>query len=108
MAYFGFYREGCVCPIGSIQNVAVALTDPQYSIPMVVTATFFLPLVMAVFFGRAFCGGVCALGAMQELVLVKPVQVPPRLDRALGPAEVRLSRGGARLRPEAGGRRATS
>lgn len=84
LAYFGFYREGCVCPIGSIQNVAVALTDPKYSIPMVVTATFFLPLVMAVFFGRVFCGGVCALGAIQELVLLKPVQVPRRLDRALG------------------------
>jgi NAD-dependent dihydropyrimidine dehydrogenase PreA subunit len=84
LAYFGFYREGCICPIGSIQNVAVALTDPHYSIPMVVTATFFLPLVMAVFVGRAFCGGVCALGAIQELVLVKPLQVPRRLDRALG------------------------
>ena len=84
LAYFGFYREGCICPIGSIQNVAVALTDPHYSIPMVVTATFFLPLVMAVFFGRAFCGGVCALGAIQELVVLKPVQVPRRLDRALG------------------------
>ncbi|HTT61459.1 MAG TPA: 4Fe-4S binding protein [Bryobacteraceae bacterium] len=83
VAYFGFYREGCICPIGSIQNVALALTQPRYSIPMVVTATFFLPLVMAVFFGRAFCGGVCALGALQELVLVKPIQVPPRLDRTL-------------------------
>ncbi len=84
VAYFGFYREGCVCPIGSIQNVAVALTDPRYSIPVVVTATFFLPLVMAIFVGRAFCGGVCALGAIQELVLLKPVQVPLQLDRALG------------------------
>lgn len=84
LAYFGFYREGCICPIGSIQNVAVALTDPTYSIPIVVTAAFFLPLVVAVFFGRAFCGGVCALGAIQELVLLKPVRVPRRLDRALG------------------------
>jgi polyferredoxin len=84
LAYFGFYREGCVCPIGSIQNVTVALTDPHYSIPIVVTATFFLPLVTAVFVGRAFCGGVCALGAMQELVVIKPVQVPRRLDRMLG------------------------
>ena len=84
LAYFGFYRQGCVCPIGAIQNVAVALTDPSYSIPFVVTATFFLPLVIAVFFGRAFCGGVCALGAIQELVLLKPVQVPRRFDRALG------------------------
>ena len=84
LAYFGFYREGCVCPIGSIQNVAVALTDPAYSIPMVVIAAFILPLVVALFFGRAFCGGVCALGAIQELVVLKPVRVPPRLDRALG------------------------
>lgn len=84
LAYFGFYREGCICPIGSIQNVAVALVDPKYSIPMVVTLTFVLPLVVALFYGRAFCGGVCALGAIQELVLLKPVQVPPRLDRALG------------------------
>src|ERR1017187_5416663 len=39
-AYFGFYREGCVRPIGSTQNVAVTLTDPAYAIPMVVTAIF--------------------------------------------------------------------
>ena len=84
LAYFGFYREGCVCPIGSLQNVAVALTDPKYSIPMVVIATFFLPLFVALFFGRAFCGGVCALGAMQEMVVLKPLQVPRKLDRALG------------------------
>jgi NosR/NirI family transcriptional regulator, nitrous oxide reductase regulator len=84
LAYFGFYREGCICPIGSIQNVAVALTDPGYSIPIVVTAVFFLPLVFAIFVGRAFCGGVCPLGAMQEIVLLKPVQVPRRLDWWLG------------------------
>jgi NAD-dependent dihydropyrimidine dehydrogenase PreA subunit len=84
LAYFGFYREGCICPIGSIQNVAVALTDPKYSIPMVVTAAFALPLVVAIFFGRAFCGGVCALGAIQEVVLLRPVTVPRRLDRVLG------------------------
>src|ERR1019366_635047 len=70
--------------IGSIQNVVVAIADPRYSIPMVVTAAFFLPLLTAVFFGRAFCGGVCALGAIQELVVLRPVQVPRRIDQALG------------------------
>ncbi len=84
LAYFGFYRQGCICPIGSIQNVAVALTDPHYSIPMVVTAMFFIPLVVALFFGRAFCGGVCALGAIQDLVVLKPIQAPRLLDRVLG------------------------
>ncbi len=84
LAYFGFYREGCVCPIGSIQNVAAAVVDPRYSIPMVVIAAFVLPLVVAVFYGRAFCGGVCALGAIQELVLIRPIQVPRRVDKILG------------------------
>ncbi len=84
LIYFGFYREGCICPIGSIQNVTVALADPRYSLPGVVIAIFFLPLLCALFFGRAFCGGVCPLGAMQELVALRPVQVPRRLDRALG------------------------
>ena len=84
LAYFGFYREGCVCPIGAIQNVAVALTDPNYAIPYVVIAVFFLPLIIALFYGRVFCGGVCPLGAIQELVLLRPIQTPRRLDKVLG------------------------
>ncbi len=84
LIYFGVYREGCICPIGSIQNVTVALVDPRYSLPGVVVAIFFLPLLYALFFGRAFCGGVCPLGAIQELVVLRPVQVPRRVDRTLG------------------------
>ena len=84
VGYFGFYREGCVCPIGSIQNVTVALTDSAYAVPYHVIAVFVLPLAAALFVGRVFCAGVCPLGAIQELVTLKPVDVPPRLDRALG------------------------
>jgi polyferredoxin len=84
LLYFGFYREGCVCPIGAIQNASVALTDSSYAIPVVVIVFFFLPLLLALLFGRVFCGGVCPLGAIQELVLLKPVEVPRRLDKALG------------------------
>ncbi len=84
LLYFGFYREGCVCPIGAIQNVTVALTEPAYAIPYVVIAFFFLPLVFAILFGRVFCGGVCPLGAIQDLVLLRPVDLPRRLDRCLG------------------------
>jgi len=73
-----------IFPIGSIQNVVVALTDARARIPIVVTATFFLPLLVAIFFGRAFCGGVCPLGGIQELVVLRPVRVPRRLDQALG------------------------
>jgi ferredoxin len=84
VGYFGFFREGCVCPIGSIQNVTVGLTDPNYAVPYYVIATFVLPLAVALFFGRVFCAGVCPLGAIQELMTLKPIEVPRRLDKALG------------------------
>ena len=83
LAYFGFYRQGCVCPIGAIQNVVVAMRDPAYTIPLVVVLFFFMPLVAALIAGRVFCSGVCPLGAIQELVVLRPVQVPPTLDRVL-------------------------
>ena len=84
LAYFGFYRQGCVCPIGAIQNIVVALTDSGYVVSFFTVALFFLPLAAALLFGRVFCGGVCPLGAIQELVLLRPVTVPRKLDRVLG------------------------
>ncbi|MCX7011851.1 MAG: 4Fe-4S binding protein [Candidatus Sumerlaeota bacterium] len=83
IAYFGFYRKGCVCPIGAIQNVAQALFDPTYSIPLIVILFFTLPLLFAIVFGRVFCGGVCPLGAVQDIVMIKPLRVPAWLDRGL-------------------------
>ncbi|MBP5316106.1 MAG: 4Fe-4S ferredoxin, partial [Bacteroidales bacterium] len=34
VGYFGFFRGGCVCSIGSIQNIALAFVDPSYSLPI--------------------------------------------------------------------------
>ena len=59
-----------------IQNVTLSLVDPRYLISLGVLAFFFLPLVAAFLFGRVFCGGVCPLGAVQDLVLLKPKAVP--------------------------------
>lgn len=84
LAYFGFYRQGCVCPIGSIQNVTVAIFESSYAIPLTVTAFFALPLLFTLFYGRVFCAGVCPLGAIQDLVLIKPVRIPQGLQHALG------------------------
>ena len=84
LIYFGFHRKGCVCPVGAIQNVSLALTNAKYSVPLVVVVFFVLPLLVTLLWGRVFCGGVCPLGAIQDLVLLKPIQVPRRLDRALG------------------------
>jgi NosR/NirI family transcriptional regulator, nitrous oxide reductase regulator len=83
LLYFGFWRKGCVCAIGSVQNVALALWHPAYAVPLGVLAFFVLPLAFSLFAGRAFCAGVCPHGALQDLVLLKPVKVPAALEQAL-------------------------
>jgi ferredoxin len=83
LLYFGFWRKGCICSIGSVQNVALGLFDRGYPVPLAVTAFFMLPLAFALFGGRTFCAGVCPHGALQDLVLLKPVKVPPWLEQAL-------------------------
>ncbi len=81
--YFGFYRKGCVCAIGSLQNVSLALADHGYAVPLGVVAFFVLPLIFSLFAGRAFCAAVCPHGALQDLVLLKPVKVPAWLEQGL-------------------------
>jgi NosR/NirI family transcriptional regulator, nitrous oxide reductase regulator len=81
--YFGFWRKGCVCSIGSVQNVVLALCDPGYAVPWTVIAFFLLPLAFVLFGGRSFCAGVCPHGALQDLVLLKPVKLPGWLEQGL-------------------------
>lgn len=82
--YFGFWRRGCICAIGSPQNVTLALCDPSYAVPFTVIMFFLLPLVVALFFGRTFCAAVCPHGALQDLVLVRSVALPAWLENGLG------------------------
>jgi ferredoxin len=84
LLYFGFYRKGCVCPVGSTQNVFLAAFDPSYAVPPIVALFFLLPLASALFFGRTFCAAVCPLGCLQDAVVVRPVAVPPAVAHALG------------------------
>lgn len=129
VAVFGFAFRGCPCPVGALQNVAVAIqslavstwefcrslghvaredgifvvlrnagTDFQQLlsgdggatgglISLTALGLFLLPLLVALFYGRVFCGGVCPLGAVQELVAIKPLTGkgnPAWLDDGLG------------------------
>ena len=81
--YFGFYREGCVCSVGSIQNVGYALFHSGYVIPVSVILFFVIPLLFTLFFGRTFCAAVCPLGTIQDLVVIKPAQMPLWLSQIL-------------------------
>lgn len=82
--YFGFYREGCVCSVGSIQNIVLALFNSGYTIPITAIAFFVIPLIFTLFFGRTFCAGVCPLGAIQDLFVWKPVKLSAWLQKMLG------------------------
>jgi NosR/NirI family transcriptional regulator, nitrous oxide reductase regulator len=84
IAYFGFFRKGCVCPIGSIQNVALSLSDGSSVLPAVVAGFFILPLLAALLMGRTFCGALCPFGALQDAVILRPLRVPRWLAVPLG------------------------
>ncbi|MBM3289741.1 MAG: 4Fe-4S binding protein, partial [Candidatus Hydrogenedentes bacterium] len=84
LAYFGFYRTGCICPVGSTQNVMAAVFLPDVGVSVAVLSFFVMPLLFSLFFGRVFCASVCPLGAMQELVAIAPIRISPALDRTLG------------------------
>ena len=83
MLYFGFFRKGCICPIGSIGNVALSAFSNDYAMPIIALAFFLLPLIFTLFFGRVFCSAVCPLGAIQDLFLLKPLSVPRWLESSL-------------------------
>lgn len=83
IVYFGFWRKGCICPIGAIQNAVFTVFDADYAASITVVLFLLVPLAFALFFGRVFCAGVCPLGAIQDIFLLKPISVPPWLESAL-------------------------
>ena len=80
LAYFGFYREGCICAVGSVQNVSLALFNASYTIPFTALLFFLIPLIFALAYGRVFCAGVCPLGSIQELTGFSPVKLPKAVE----------------------------
>ena len=83
LAYFGFYRQGCICSVGSVQNVSLALFNENYTIPLSALLFFIIPLLFALAYGRVFCAGVCPLGAIQELSGIKPVKLHKNVEVVL-------------------------
>lgn len=83
IAYFGFFRKGCVCSIGSIQDMGLFLFNKDFFLPLITIFFFIAPLVFTLLFGRSFCAGVCPLGALQDITLIRPVKIPVWLEHTL-------------------------
>jgi polyferredoxin len=72
----GFLMGGFLCPSLTIQN-AIYRYETAYLI------LFLIPLVITFVFGRVYCGYVCPYGAIQELINVKNIKIPKKVDRYL-------------------------
>jgi ferredoxin len=66
-----------------VQNVALALFNENYTIPLTALLFFIIPLLFALAYGRVFCAGVCPLGAIQELSGLKPVRLHKNVEVVL-------------------------
>ncbi len=76
----GFVLQGCYCPIGMWQYLFAGMLG---FIPVFGLILLLLPILHALLFGRVYCGWVCPLGAMQELLGRVPVPGVPRIPRGL-------------------------
>jgi ferredoxin len=82
LLYFGFLRGGCICPVGSVANMAIGLKHPEM-IGISTGVMFLLPLVAAFIMGRVFCVAGCPLGAVQHLLGGKRSLKIPALPHAM-------------------------
>lgn len=83
LAYFGIIRGGCICPVGATANVLLGISHPEL-VGLATLALFLTPLIVALVSGRIFCGAVCPLGAVQQLLSRNDARpLPRRLHRAL-------------------------
>jgi len=66
VAIFGFYRGSCPCPVGGFQEAVLFLFGKGSRLEWI--AWFLVLLPVTYVFGRVWCGWICQLGALQELV----------------------------------------
>ena len=82
VAWFGFVRGGCPCPIGGVGEAAMGSGMAAGA-----AAMFLMPLAFAQLHGRTFCNGACPLGAFQDVfgfrARNRKSKIPAPLERRL-------------------------
>ena len=72
----GFLMGSFLCPSMTIQNL-IFRYETAYLL------LFLIPLVITFLFGRVYCGYVCPYGAIQELINIKNIKIPEKVDKYL-------------------------
>ncbi len=66
LIYLGFYLGACPCPISAYQNVILAVFGSYNGL---ISMLYFIGLIPITYvFGKVWCGWVCHLGTLQELM----------------------------------------
>jgi Pyruvate/2-oxoacid:ferredoxin oxidoreductase delta subunit len=83
LVYLGFFLGLCPCALGSLQNVILHASDPKtYMVHYLIVG---IPFVSTMFIGRLFCGWICPMGAIQQLLYRRDraIKIPPRVHNIL-------------------------
>jgi len=80
---FGFIKNGCLCSIGSIQTISLAIADKTYPVTISQILIFLIPIIAAIFWGRIFCGAACPIGGIQDILNYKNFRIPKPLHELL-------------------------
>ena len=77
----GFYLGGCPCPVGAWYY----LLSANKRIFGLVLLMLLIPVLLALFRGRIFCGWMCPIGAIQELLKAEKInwEFEPATDKML-------------------------
>lgn len=67
IAFLGFYIGGCNCSVGAFMKFFYYLFTDKKDI-LIYSILIIVPITLTFFFGRIFCGYVCPIGALQEIV----------------------------------------
>jgi NosR/NirI family nitrous oxide reductase transcriptional regulator len=83
MIYLGFFLGMCPCVLGSLQNTLLHIGDLKTYMAQLILLS--IPVISTLFWGRLFCGWVCPMGAVQQLLYRKEMayKIPPRVHDVL-------------------------
>ena len=88
LIYLGFIRGGCLCVVGSLQQLALYAIGAIKGNYLYWLMLFLLPIGFSSIFGRIFCGYACPIGAWQQLLAgignkLTKFRMPQKLDKVL-------------------------
>ena len=83
LAYFGFYRQGCICSVGSVQNVSLALFNESYTIPLTALLFFIIPLLLHLLMAGYSVQEYVRLVQYRSLSGIKPVRLHKNVEVVL-------------------------